>query len=320
MNFLFGLDAYNEDMRIHGESPLALAIGMFDGVHLGHQAVIDFTREKTRLLGPQGKCAAFTFDRQPASVFRPESAPKLIYPLAKKIECLKATGIDYVFVIEFNAELCKLTARQFIEHLAETFPSLKEICVGRDFGFGHRREGNIDVLRQLAPEFGYSAYEVRPFQSDHENVSSTLIRQKLSEGDLFRARELIGRELTVSGPIIKGRQVGRQIGFPTANIDVHGLCLPPNGVYLGVAHIENQPNKFPAIMNIGSRPTVESHSPGQILAEIHIPHFNQDIYNQHLEFSIKEFLRPEMKFESVDALKAQISHDCEKVGALTLDG
>lgn len=312
MKFINGFKEFLRDRELE-DFPLALAIGMFDGVHLGHQEVISFTKQRSIDHGKEAKCAAFTFDKHPASIFRPESTPDLIYPLSKRIKCLEETGIDYVFVIDFNPELCQLSAREFISTLTQTLPNLKEICVGRDFGFGHRREGNIDLLKDFAPEFNFQAHEVPAFQLDNQNISSTLIRSHIKNGALDKASELIGRPLTISGEVIKGKQLGKTIGFPTANMDVEGLCLPPFGVYSGTCFIgkdKNQP--LPALMNIGIRPTVDdiaaNHSPA---VEVHIPNFNNDIYGENLEFTYQDFIRPEMKFNSLEELKSQITKDCE---------
>ena len=317
MNFINGLNEF-QIANASDDFPLALAIGMFDGVHLGHQEVISFTKKKSQELSSKSKCAVFTFDKHPASIFRPEAKPDLIYPLDKRIECLEASGVDYVFVIDFDPVLCRLSARDFISTLTRTLPNLKEICVGRDFGFGHRREGNIEKLKEFSNTFQFKAHEVPAFQLDNQNISSTLIRDHIKNGLLDKASALIGRQLTISGKVIKGRQVGRTIGFPTANIDAKGLCLPPFGVYSGFCTIGDRKTlRLPAIMNIGLRPTI---SAGDTIdapsLEVHIPDFNKNIYGENLEFSYGQFIRSEIKFRSLEDLKSQIQKDIQSIKSL----
>lgn len=308
MEFIHGYNLYRQS---DSKAPLALAIGMFDGYHLGHREVV---RMASKLAGdshPKGISAAFTFNVHPSSVVRPDHPPRLIYPLDKKIECLESAGIDYACVVDFTAELCRLSAEDFIISLTQAFPNLKHICVGRDFGFGHRRLGDVSLLQSIGPALGFRVHEIPAVRVNGTNVSSTHIRELISSGRLDDAAAMIGRRPSISGFVVEGRRLGRTIGVPTANIHVDGLCLPPFGVYAGLTRVRDR--QYPSVMNLGVRPTVKDSQSSENVAnaEIHILDFMEDIYGKSLEFTLMKFLRPEKKFESLDLLKKQIQIDIQ---------
>lgn len=308
MEFIHG---YNQYRKSGSEAPLALAIGMFDGYHLGHREVVRMAARLADASHPKGISAAFTFNVHPSSVVRPDRTPKLIYPLAKKIECLESAGIDYACVVDFTEELCRLSAEDFVISLTKAFPNLQHICVGRDFGFGHRRLGDVSLLQSIGPALGFRVHEIPAVKVNGTNVSSTHIRKLLSTGKLNEAEAMIGRKPSISGIVAEGRRLGRTIGVPTANIDVDGLCLPPFGVYAGLTRVQNQ--QYPSVMNLGVRPSVKDSqsSPNVANAEIHILNFSEDLYGESLEFTLMDFLRPEKKFDSLDLLKKQIQIDIQ---------
>lgn len=303
MRFAFGYDTYEKSGK--KSQPIAVAIGMFDGVHLGHQEVIAQVIQKAKRENLHS--AAITFDRHPASVFRPESSPPLIYPLEKRIQCLLESGLDFIFALQFDSHLCKLSPNDFVDELHHSFPALCDIFVGRDFGFGHRRSGNIKTLQELSSRYGFEAHEVKAFQSMGENVSSTFIREQINKGELAKISSLLGRPYSINGVVEKGKRMGHTIGFPTANISLNGLCHLPFGVYSGLARIEGQ--EIPSIGNIGMRPTL---NPTPVpLAEVHMFDFDADVYGKKIEWIPTQFLRPERKFESISDLKERITEDCK---------
>jgi riboflavin kinase/FMN adenylyltransferase len=309
MQFVHGYTDYmNQDLSV----PLAMAIGMFDGFHIGHQNVIQQTiRIKDSLSNP-AQAAAFTFNVHPASVVRPQLAPKLIYPLAKKIHCLEQSGLDHAFVVDFDLHLCHLRPEEFVDQLKQSFPNLKYIIVGHDFGFGHNRQGNVELLKKLEKQHQFIVHVLDPIRQQSQTVSSTRIRQNIQSGRFMEVSELLGRPFTLCGQVQPGQKLARSIGCPTANVDVSQLANPPYGVYAGTCQLNHTSPSFPAIMNIGIRPTLnqEQQLP-PVLAEIHIFHFNQDIYNQYIEFSPQHYIRSEIKFPSMEALRIQIASDLE---------
>jgi riboflavin kinase/FMN adenylyltransferase len=307
MNFVHGYDSYRKE---HLGRPLCLAIGMFDGFHLGHQEVINHALREAQGANDNSIAAAFTFNVHPASIVRPESSPRLIYPLPRKIACLESSGISHACVVDFNKNLCQLPAESFIDSLTTAFPSLKCICVGRDFGFGHRRAGNVGLLHQLSSKYGYTVHEVPARTFMDKKISSTIIREMISGGRLDEASSMLGRPYSLSGVVVRGRQLGRTLGFPTANLDTSGLCMPPNGVYAGFAHCQGQSIK--AVMNIGNRPTISQNGNSSPTAEAHLIDFSGDIYDSMLDFYPVQHIRDECRFDSIDDLKEQIASDLQQ--------
>jgi riboflavin kinase/FMN adenylyltransferase len=286
-----------------------ITIGAYDGVHLGHRAVIDQVRRRAESVG--AKSVVVTFDRHPASVVRPESAPRLLTSSEQKMELLAATGLDAVVVVPFDAEQAAETPESFVDRVLVRCLQTAVIVVGEDFHFGRHRDGNVDLLRKIGVEAGF---EVEPVQllsrmdGVDEPVSSTAIRRALAGGDIVRANSMLGRPYEVRGEVFPGDQRGRLLGFPTANVAVpSGMCLPADGVYAGRYQRPNGDVHGCAI-NIGRRPTFYEHADASLL-EAHLIDVDVELYGEAATVRFEHFLRSERKFDGVDALVAQLGHD-----------
>ncbi|MEO7933799.1 MAG: bifunctional riboflavin kinase/FAD synthetase [Chthoniobacterales bacterium] len=284
--------------------PLALGIGVFDGVHLGHQAVIDCTLASAR--ESDGTPVIVTFDPHPARVLRPENPPRLLTSTAHKLQLLAAAGVENVLLVEFNREFASHSPGDFIRLLATHSKALKSICVGEDWAFGRNRSGNVEFLREQGNELDFHVIAVPPVKIDGEIVSSTLIRRAVEAGDINLAAQYLGRPYTILGTVVNGLELGRTIGFPTANLSAHNEQFPPNGVYAIRARVGSDSHE--GVANIGVRPTVKDAAPGRLL-EVHLFDFDGDLYGQDIEVSFQKFLRAEEKFASLEALRAQIACD-----------
>ena len=290
---------------------VCLAIGVFDGVHLGHQQVIRQSIADARQ--HEAIAVALTFDRNPEAVVAPDRAPQLIYSLPQKLRAIESIGVDATLLIEFTPEFSRKTGDEFVRELVNGFGAIHSICVGSAFTFGHKRSGNVDLLHKLGAEFKFQVHGLAALALDGETVSSTRIRQCIRAGELDDASQMLGRSYAIAGKVTEGDRLGRTLGAPTANIDITGLVLPPNGVY--AVHAEVKDRSHRAVANLGVRPTLASAAPQQRF-EVHILDFNGDIYGQEMEITFVEKLRGEQRFESLDALKAQISNDITAARAL----
>jgi riboflavin kinase/FMN adenylyltransferase len=291
-----------------GARPVCVAIGVFDGVHLGHQVVLRQTIRDAADLGAVS--VAVTFDRHPDAIVAPARVPPMIYPLSKKLEAIGALGIEAAYVIPFDKAFSQIPAEAFVRRLAGDFKRIKSLCVGDSFMFGARRSGNVPLLRQLAGELGFTLHALADVQLEGQSVSSTRIRDAVRAGDFGLATRMLGRPYSLSGTVIQGDQVGRSLGFPTANLDVTGLLVPPSGVYAAASQLGS--TRYRAAVNIGHRPTVHSSDP-QLHVEAHLLDFEGDIYGQVLELVFLEKLRDERKFPSPAALREQIAADIARV-------
>jgi riboflavin kinase/FMN adenylyltransferase len=293
----------------------AVTIGAYDGVHLGHRAVITEVRRRAASEGLA--TAVVTFDRHPASVVRPESAPRLLTDLEQKIELLAATGIDYCLVVTFDETRRQESAEDFVREVLDGCLAARLVVVGEDFHFGHGRAGNVNLLRAMGKELGF---EVDPLElvdtdgrpaGEGERVSSTRIRSALVEGRLDEANRLLGRPHEVRGVVARGDKRGRELGFPTANVSVPGdILLPADGIYAG--WFERADGAVhPAAISLGRRPTfyVQAHAS---LLEAHLLDFDGDLYDEHAKVRFVAWLRGEERFERVDALIEQIARDCDE--------
>jgi riboflavin kinase / FMN adenylyltransferase len=291
-----------------GPRPVCAAIGVFDGVHLGHQHVLRQTMADAA--SHQAVSVVVTFDRHPNAVVAPAHVPPLIYPLDKKLEVIASLGVEAAYVIRFDKAFSQIPGEQFVRGLARDFGRIKGICVGDGFMFGAGRSGNAALLRKLGDELGFALHALRDVQLDGQSVSSTRIRDAVRAGDFALAGRMLDRPYSLRGTVIQGEHLGRKLGFPTANLDVTGLLTPPPGVYaaeglLGAA-------RHRAAANIGLRPTVHSADP-QLHVEAHLLDFEGDIYGKALELVFVKKLRDERKFPTLDALRAQIAEDISHV-------
>ncbi len=289
---------------------VSLAIGMFDGVHLGHQQVI--RQAITDAEQHEGAAVAVTFDRHPNSVVAPERTPPLIYSLSNKMRVLASLSLDTALLLHFDRALSEQSPEQFIRNLVEGFGSIQSICVGSKFTFGHKRAGNVALLQELGAHHGFAVHGLAAVALDGKAVSSTRIREAIRTGDLDHASQMLGRAYSLAGTIQTGDQLGRQLGFPTANLAVDDLALPPTGVY--AAHAQLGDKAWRAVVNIGFRPTVSGTSPLRV--EAHLLGFSANIYGREIELTFVEKIRDEMKFSSTAALAEQIRRDIQAANRL----
>jgi len=291
-----------------GSRPVCAAIGVFDGVHLGHQHVLRQTLSDAAR--HQAISAVVTFDRHPNAVVAPAYVPPLIYPLAKKLEVIASFGVEAAYVIRFDKAFSEIPGEPFVRGLARDFKKIAGICVGDGFMFGARRSGNVLLLNKLGGELGFTVQALRDVELDGQSVSSTRIRDAVRGGDFASAGRMLGRPYALCGTVMKGEGLGRKIGFPTANIDVTGLVVPPTGVYAAEAEVGTK--RARTAVNIGHRPTVHNADP-QLHVEAHLLNFEGDLYGQTLELVFLKKLREEKKFPSPAALGAQIAKDIKEV-------
>ncbi len=293
--------------------PLFLAIGVFDGVHLGHQAVISTSAQHAR--AANGTPVVVTFDPHPEKVLRPKTAPHLLTATPHKIALIRDLGVAHLLIITFDKQFAATEPEEFVHELVEHSKSLREICVGHEWSFGKNRRGNLKLLNQFGARFDFGVVGIPPVTANGELVSSTTIRKAVETGDLAKAAQMLGREYTVLGTVVSGDNRGKKIGFPTANLSAHNEQFPPNGVYFAEAKLEGV--IYPGVMNLGYRPTVDTRKSERIL-EIHLFDFDHDIYGKDLEVRFIRYLRPEKKFESVEALVRQIGLDVKQARKLSV--
>ena len=287
--------------------PLFLAIGVFDGVHRGHQAVISTSADHAR--AAKGTPVVVTFDPHPEKVLRPAQAPHLLTATQHKIALIRNLGVGHLLIITFDKQFAATEPEAFVQQLVNHSKPLREICVGHEWTFGKNRRGNLDLLKKFGAQFHFEVVGIPPVKADGEVVSSTAIRKAIERGDFANAAAMLGREYTILGTVTRGDSLGKKIGFPTANLSAHSEQFPPNGVYAAEAKIDNQP--LSGVINLGVRPTIAAGKSERIL-EIHLFDFKQDIYGKDVEVRFLKFLRPEKKFENLDALVQQIRRDAEQ--------
>lgn len=286
--------------------PLSIAIGFFDGVHLGHQQVIRQVVDDAAQI--EGLSVALTFDRHPKAVVSPDRVPPLLYSLPQKLRAIAGLGIDAVLVLHFDENFSRKPADDFIRGLVADFGSVASICVGSSFTFGYKRSGNVQVLKERGAELGFNVHGLAAVSLDGQPVSSTRIREAVCKGDLDLAGQMLGRAYALASTVVRGDKLGQQLGFPTANLDVAGRAVPPSGVYAAHARLSDDTHR--AVVNIGLRPTLRIPQP-QLRVEAHLIDFDQDIYGQELELRFVTKLREEQQFPSIASLKAQIAGDVQ---------
>lgn len=287
---------------VHGK-PICAAIGVFDGVHRGHQKVLDQASADARQV--QGKTLVLTFDKHPKEILAPQNAPPMIYPLERRLRVLSAHPVDAILLLRFDEPLSRQPAEDFVRSLAARLGKLHSLSVGANFTFGHKRGGNLHLLKTLGEELGFRAHGVHPAVWKDYPISSTRIRQAIREGDLESAEQMLGRPYSLEGVIVQGDQRGRKLGFPTANLDTGNLVCPPNGVYAVRATVRGQ--TFPGVLNIGHRPTIQDGL--RLQAEVHLIDFQGDLYGARAQLFFEARIRPERKFSSLEQLKSQVMLD-----------
>lgn len=293
-----------EDLTVQ-EGPLHLALGVFDGVHVGHQAVIERAVNAARESG--GKSFVVTFSPHPIRVIAPEKAPNsLLATLDEKASVLRSLGVDGLLVIPFDSDFAGMLAEEFVRKLAES--NISSIAVGEDWRFGSKRSGDVEMLRRMGADMGFQLQAVPPVMWDGERISSTRIRQAIRDGNFDAVGKMLGRPYEVSGIVIEGKKLGRELGFRTANIRLGDLQAPQDGVW-AVKVDEN----FNGVANLGLKPTVGGE---ERLLEVHVLDLDADLYGKTMRVKFLHFLRAEVKFESLANLKAQISKDVDSARKL----
>lgn len=285
---------------------VCLAIGVFDGVHLGHQQVIRQTTADAS--HAEARSVVVTFDRHPNSIVAPHVVPPAVYSLDQKMQAIESLGVDTTLMIRFDESFSRLSAEEFVNQLICGFGIIRSICVGRNFTFGHKRGGNVELLQKMGQAHQFKVHGLAAVSLDGQVVSSTRIRECIQSGDLDSTSQMLGRDYQLSGQVIRGDGLGRKIGFPTANIDVTGLLTPPKGVY--AVHVFRKGVALRGVANIGFRPTLSQSEPS-LRVEVHLLEFADDLYGERLDLQFLSFVRPEAKFPSLDQLQQQILLDIE---------
>lgn len=286
--------------------PTVVTLGVFDGLHLGHQRIMETVVERAAAVGAMP--TAITFDPHPRSVLHPESAPPLLQTLDQRLANLEVLGIQQAIVIPFTAEFSRQPAEGFLSDIIRDRLHAKEVYLGKGFAFGRNRGGTIDLLREKSIELGFVADEVGEVQLRGRRISSSKIRKLLASGHVNLARRMLGRPYGVEGVIIRGNRRGHTIGFPTANLKPHNRVIPRYGVYATATLIDGTWRK--SITNIGVRPTFESDAEPSI--ETYIFDFDGDLYGDVLRVRFLHRIRDEKKFSGLDELKAQIEKDSNR--------
>lgn len=287
------------------QTPTQIALGNFDGVHRGHKRVIE-----PALQPPALHPSVVTFHPHPQAFFSGQQRP-LLTPLDEKVRCLQALGVQQLVLLPFDRVLASLSPEEFVAKILIQQLQARRISVGENFCFGRQRSGTALDLRQIAAQYNVPVDIVPLYTCENERISSSAIRQALQEGNLQRANQLLGRAYTLTGQVVEGQQLGRTIGFPTANLSLPPeKFLPQQGVYSVWVDCQNaEASALPGVMNLGNRPTVDGT---QQTIEVHLLDWTGDLYGKTLTVSLVSFLRPEQKFASLEQLKAQIQQDCEK--------
>ncbi|MEM9214531.1 MAG: bifunctional riboflavin kinase/FAD synthetase [Cyanobacteria bacterium P01_F01_bin.150] len=307
------------------QSPTIIALGNFDGIHRGHRQVIDSILTQFKESIQSSARVVVSFEPHPQEFFTGIHRP-LLTPLSEKQDYLRLLGVDELRLLPFDAAMARLTPREFVESVLIKDLNVRSISVGQNFRFGHRRAGNTEDLKAIAAEHDIPVYIAPLYRCGSERVSSSAIRNALDKGDVSAAKRLLGRPYRLIGSVVKGQQLGRTLGFPTANLHLPDDKLRPKyGVYAVNVFIHanngftmpqaSDLKPLPGVMNIGNRPTVDGF---QQTTEVHLLDWQGDLYGKTVTVELLSFLRPEQRFDSLDALKTQISHDCEQARLLKL--
>jgi riboflavin kinase / FMN adenylyltransferase len=300
---------FPEDPLPRWHAPV-LALGNFDGLHRGHMKIIDRVRRRAGERG--GTSAAMTFDPHPPRILRPDKAPALLMTSAQKLEALERSGMQGVALVRFTRELSQWDPETFVRSVLVEWLRVVEVWVGANFLFGHDRAGTFTVLRTLGARYGFRAEKIDPVRYKEFVVSSTRIRRLVAEGRVDEAAALLGHHYFIDGRVVRGAGRGREIGFPTANLDTANEHLPPAGVYATLATIDGIVR--PAVTNIGTRPTFGDAD--RLTIEAHVLGHDGDLYERPLRLAFVQRLRDERAFPDVDALREQIDADCRSAQRL----
>lgn len=307
--------------RTWSEVPAALkggviALGNFDGLHLGHQAVIGRALALARAKG--AAAAVMTFEPHPRMFFKPDQEPFRLSPFRMKARVIEALGVDYLYVQTFDKEFSQRSPENFVGEILVGGLGLSHIVVGYDYVFGHQRKGNVQVLRELAAKYGFEVTAVEKLAAGEERFSSTAIRNLLRAGKPREAARMLGRYWEIEGRVVAGDKRGRQLGFPTANLPYRDYLHPKKGVYAIRAGVDHGAETIwhDGVANFGNRPTFDN---SDVLLEAHLFATNEDLYGKHLRVALIDYIREEKKFETLEALKAQVAADSKAAHRLLAD-
>ena len=292
--------------------PVALTLGFFDGVHRGHKLLIDKLIKTAKEI--HGVSVVLTFDSHPLRIIAPDKLPPKIMTLTQRLEYLEELGVDHIIVQPFDDKFAEITADDFLNEIIRKRINAKAIIGGYDCHFGKNRKGNLNYLKKFAEKNNYIFHEVQPLTIDNTVVSSTEIRKAIQNGNFDLAEKFLGKPWTIRALVVKGHRVGRILGFPTANLDVGFLILPKEGVYAAFAAVDDI--RYNAIMYVGTRPTFDD-KPANLVCEVYITGFSDDLYGKRLTVRPIERLREDIKFDSMEDLKKQISIDVNKSFEIT---
>lgn len=291
--------------------PLCLVIGAFDGIHIGHQMLIRESIARAR--AEHGEAWLLTFHPHPSRVLRPDQAPPLLTSTAHKLRILESLGLDGCIVHPFSLALSQLAPETFLAELCSALPGLHTVVVGTNWRFGHRAKGDVELLKQLAASHGITAHVPPPVLSAEEPVSSTRIRHAVESGRLDEVKAMLDRPFSMLGTVTTGKQYGRKLGFPTANIRLQDEARPPTGVYAVYGVFNGERHNGAAYLGI--RPTAHGEHTHHLL-EVHLFDVAVDLYGKEIEVFFVEYIRGDQRFDSHDALKAQIARDVQQARAL----
>jgi len=291
--------------------PNAVTIGNFDGIHLGHQAMLARLTARATSIGAAP--AVLTFEPHPREIFTPESAPTRLTTLREKLEILRNLGVAHVHVCRFSKPFAALSADEFVQRILLRGLNARYVLVGDDFRFGAKRAGDFALLHRLGQLHGFEAEALHTVEAAGQRASSTPVREALATGDMAMAARLLGRTYSISGRVVGGNQLGRKIGYPTANIQLKHNKPPVNGIFAVRVQGLDQPD-WPGVASLGTRPTV--HASGRPTLEVHLFNFAQSIYRRHLRVEFLHKLRDEAKFPDLETLIAQIDLDAQQAREL----
>ncbi len=281
-----------------------VALGSFDGLHYGHLSLVRKTVEIAK--ENNGKSMVFTYKNHPKTIVKPDCVPKLIMDLDTKLEYLKEENVDIVVLRTFTKEFMGIEAEDFIKLLCEGY-NVKGIVVGFNFRFGHKNLGDITLLKKLKQKYGYELYIIDPYTYENKAISSTRIRECILEGNVIEATKMLSKPYLIKGKVIHGKQLGRTIGFPTANLDFNEkMIIPSKGVYY--TNVEYKNNKYKGLTSVGNNPTVNGQ---ELTIETYILNFNEMIYDEEIKVYFIEKIREEIKFDTLEELVNQIKKDEE---------
>jgi riboflavin kinase/FMN adenylyltransferase len=283
--------------------PIVLTIGNFDGMHRGHRAVLKRAQE---LANKDGEIIVLTFRNHPSEVLRPDQPTPLLSTLPHKLHLLQQQGVNRVLLLSFTRYLAQHSAASFIEHIRQFIP-FSYLVLGHDATLGRDRQGNRALMQELGEQWGFQVFYQEEYRFEGQPVSSTRVRDALQKGDLKQVEQLLERPYSIYAPVSKGEGKGKHIGFPTANINVSGLCLPPYGVY--AVEVFKNSITIQGVANIGIAPTIRQNATP--ILEVHLFDDEQDLYGHYLEVTFKQFIRSEQSFNSIEELREQIKRDIE---------